>query len=182
MHRVGTWWLHTRSALRLAGLATSRFAFRVREGLLFSFATALLTFLVSRNLGTAAFGLLSFPIAVAVVFMWQSARNLGGWNSLYAGEYRQQFGQGEKRLYLNSVMGDGFYALGIRCIVQEPGGLTSTAEREHNINGWTFPREFPELSPPAPGRHHAVWQERSHSGRWWTLATFDFDVPEGVQP
>lgn len=89
--RVSAWWLHIRSAVRLASLTTLRFAFRVREGVLFSLATALLTFLVSHNLGTSAFGLLSFPVAITAVFLWYSARNLAGWNSLYDGDYRQQF-------------------------------------------------------------------------------------------
>lgn len=177
-------WLHIRSALRSAVLTTARFAFTVRVGLLFSLASAVLTYVASRNLEASILGLLSFPIVLAAVFVWYGVRNLAGWSSLYAAEYRQQFGHGAKRLYVEPRDGSArvWFPLGIRCTVREPGGFTATSERLHSINGWVFPREFPELVPPAPGMHHAVWLERTRSGRWWKLVEFDFFVPESLQP
>ncbi|MEO8898527.1 MAG: hypothetical protein ABI473_07545 [Candidatus Dormibacter sp.] len=176
-----TRWICVRSALRRAYGDAVRFAFNVRVGLLFSIAGVFLTYLATHNVGQAAFTLLSFPLAVAVASLWFLGRNLLGWSSLWAGDYRDySIAQGlePKRLYLlyNPGMITGLWPNGIRCVVREPGGLTSVCTRTHTLNGFRFPSEFPELIPPAPGKHHAVWLCGTPQGRWWVLAQNDFEV------
>jgi hypothetical protein len=182
---VPTFGVHVRSALWRAVGDAVRLAFTIRVGLLFSVVAAALSYLASHNWAAAVFSLLSFPVVLALAFLWFVAHNLVGWSSQWIGSYeRHAFEIGDQAsapkhlsLWVKQGSVSGLFPNGVRCVVREPGGLVSTCTREHIYNGFSFPAEFPELVPPAPGRHRALWLMRGDSDRWWILAQLDFDVP-----
>lgn len=170
------------SALLRALGATVRLGRTVLVGLFFSVASAVLAYLGGLDAGHAALTLLSFPIGLALAFLWFLARNLLGWSSFWTGIYERhgwEIGDqtsAPKHLSLSGPALDSF-AAGIRCVVREPSGVVSVCTRAHAWNGFRFPSEFPELIPPAPGKHHAVWLGGTSVKRWWLLVEHDFEVP-----
>lgn len=178
--RFWRWWLYVRSAVLWALSDAIRFVRAVLAGSVIVLATALISW-VSGNGGAAAVALLGIPAGTAAMFVGFVAAHLLGRGGQWGASYRPYLGFEAKRLYL-SGSSDFMFLHGVRCVVRSPAGIVSLRERQHVVNGFEFPGEFPELVPITPGTYRATWFARfAPTGRWWYLTRLDFqpDLPSG---